>query len=55
MKQRRPKGKVVFTMIRNGKKPFPKPAFDFTISHQGGSYQYKSAYREGYNLQTERR
>ena len=31
MKQRRPKGKVVFTMIRNGKKPFPKPAFDLTI------------------------
>ena len=30
------------TMIRNGKKPFPKPAFDLTIQHQGGSYQYKS-------------
>ena len=29
-------------MVKNGKKPFPKPAFDFTISHQGGSYQYKS-------------
>ena len=33
------------TMIRNGKKPFPKPAFDLTIKHQGGSYQYKSVQR----------